>query len=69
MAELYSLRPLFPGTSEVDQIWKICSVLGSPTKVKVFSFRISQLQVLIYMYMYLKLLRVKNDIHGECLFR
>jgi len=32
MAELYSLRPLFPGTSEVDQIWKICSVLGSPTK-------------------------------------
>jgi len=32
MAELYSLRPLFPGTSEVDQIWKICSVLGSPSK-------------------------------------
>lgn len=32
MAELYSLRPLFPGTSEVDQIWKVCSVLGSPTK-------------------------------------
>ncbi|KAL0209076.1 hypothetical protein P9112_011663 [Eukaryota sp. TZLM1-RC] len=31
MAELYLLRPLFPGTSEVDQIYKICSVLGVPT--------------------------------------
>eukprot|EP00669_Euglena_mutabilis_P006631 TRINITY_DN2171_c0_g1_i1.p1 TRINITY_DN2171_c0_g1~~TRINITY_DN2171_c0_g1_i1.p1 ORF type:complete len:388 (-),score=109.55 TRINITY_DN2171_c0_g1_i1:122-1261(-) len=31
MAELYLLRPLFPGTSESDQIFKICSVLGTPT--------------------------------------
>ncbi|GKT27950.1 Serine/threonine-protein kinase MAK [Aduncisulcus paluster] len=31
MAELYLLRPLFPGSSEVDQILKVCSVLGSPT--------------------------------------
>eukprot|EP01012_Entosiphon_sulcatum_P064287 TRINITY_DN93071_c0_g1_i1.p1 TRINITY_DN93071_c0_g1~~TRINITY_DN93071_c0_g1_i1.p1 ORF type:complete len:449 (+),score=53.70 TRINITY_DN93071_c0_g1_i1:97-1443(+) len=31
MAELYNLRPLFPGTSESDQIFKICSVLGTPT--------------------------------------
>jgi len=29
-AELFSLRPLFPGSSEVDQIHKICTVLGSP---------------------------------------
>jgi protein kinase len=31
MAELMTLRPLFPGSSEADQIYKICSVLGSPT--------------------------------------
>ena len=31
MAELFALRPLFPGSSEADQIYKICSVLGSPT--------------------------------------
>ncbi|CAM9942394.1 unnamed protein product, partial [Discosporangium mesarthrocarpum] len=31
MAELFTLRPLFPGSSEADEIYKICSVLGSPT--------------------------------------
>ncbi|KAJ6846325.1 cyclin-dependent kinase F-4-like [Iris pallida] len=30
MAELFNLRPLFPGSSEVDEICKICSVIGSP---------------------------------------
>lgn len=33
MAELYTLRPLFPGSSESDQLYKICSVLGTPTTV------------------------------------
>ncbi|XP_037960694.1 mitogen-activated protein kinase 16 [Teleopsis dalmanni] len=32
MAELYTFRPLFPGSSEVDQLFKICSVLGTPQK-------------------------------------
>lgn len=31
MAELFTLKPLFPGSSEIDQIYKICAVLGSPT--------------------------------------
>lgn len=31
MAELYSMGALFPGTSEPDQVYKICSVLGTPT--------------------------------------
>jgi serine/threonine protein kinase len=31
-AELYSLRPLFPGTSEPDQLACIASVLGYPTE-------------------------------------
>ena len=33
MAEVYTLRPLFPGSSEVDQLFKLCSVLGTPSKV------------------------------------
>ncbi|XP_028415720.1 LOW QUALITY PROTEIN: serine/threonine-protein kinase dyf-5-like [Dendronephthya gigantea] len=32
MAEIYTLRPLFPGNSEIDEIYKICSVLGTPSK-------------------------------------
>eukprot|EP00607_Mallomonas_marina_P009443 CAMPEP_0182420564 /NCGR_PEP_ID=MMETSP1167-20130531/5465_1 /TAXON_ID=2988 /ORGANISM="Mallomonas Sp, Strain CCMP3275" /LENGTH=405 /DNA_ID=CAMNT_0024596693 /DNA_START=171 /DNA_END=1388 /DNA_ORIENTATION=+ len=31
MAELYTLRPLFPGTSEADELHKICALLGSPS--------------------------------------
>lgn len=31
-AELYTCRPLFPGNSEIDQLYKICSVLGSPER-------------------------------------
>lgn len=31
MAELYLMTPLFAGTSEFDQIYKICSVLGTPS--------------------------------------
>lgn len=34
LAELYTFRPLFPGSSEVDQLFKICSVLGTPQKVR-----------------------------------
>ncbi|CAL8369532.1 unnamed protein product [Boreogadus saida] len=32
VAELYTLRPLFPGTSEVDEVFKICQVLGTLKK-------------------------------------
>ncbi|OVA05392.1 Protein kinase domain [Macleaya cordata] len=32
MAELFTLHPLFPGSSEVDQMYKICSVIGSPNQ-------------------------------------
>ncbi|KAK1303815.1 Cyclin-dependent kinase F-4 [Acorus calamus] len=32
MAELFTLQPLFPGASEVDEIYKICSVIGSPNQ-------------------------------------
>ncbi|THD19162.1 Serine/Threonine-protein kinase ICK [Fasciola hepatica] len=34
MAELYTFRPLFPGSSEIDMIFKICSVLGTPNKAE-----------------------------------
>ncbi|XP_074191335.1 serine/threonine-protein kinase MAK isoform X4 [Rhinolophus sinicus] len=38
MGELYTLRPLFPGTSEVDEIFKICQVLGTPKKALKHSY-------------------------------
>jgi MAK-like kinase len=31
-AECYTLRPLFPGNSEIDQLFKICSTLGTPKR-------------------------------------
>ena len=31
MAEMYRLYPLFPGSSERDQMFKICQVLGTPS--------------------------------------
>ncbi|CAG4972815.1 unnamed protein product [Parnassius apollo] len=31
-AELYTCRPLFPGNSEIDQLYKICAVLGTPDR-------------------------------------
>jgi protein kinase len=34
MAELFTLHPLFPGSSEADEIYKICSVIGSPTQAE-----------------------------------
>jgi serine/threonine protein kinase len=38
-AECYTLRPLFPGSSEIDQLFKICSVLGTPSKVTTLLIR------------------------------
>ena len=32
MLVLTLTRPLFPGNSEIDEIFKICSVLGTPDK-------------------------------------
>uniref|UniRef100_A0A166F4V5 Protein kinase domain-containing protein n=1 Tax=Daucus carota subsp. sativus TaxID=79200 RepID=A0A166F4V5_DAUCS len=34
IAELLTLRPLFPGSSEADEIHKICSVIGTPTEIE-----------------------------------
>lgn len=33
MAELFTMRPLFPGQSEQDQMYQICKVLGTPTRL------------------------------------
>ncbi len=43
-AELYTLRPLFPGSSEIDQMFKICAVMGTPQKVQ-FLFQSFQLKM------------------------
>ncbi|KAF2904907.1 hypothetical protein ILUMI_01263 [Ignelater luminosus] len=31
-SEIYTFRPLFPGTTETDQLYKICAILGTPEK-------------------------------------
>lgn len=31
MAELVNLRPLFPGSGQIDQVARICEVLGDPS--------------------------------------
>ena len=33
MAEIFTMRPLFPGQSEADQMNQICKVLGTPNRV------------------------------------
>ncbi|XP_030749308.1 serine/threonine-protein kinase dyf-5-like isoform X2 [Sitophilus oryzae] len=33
-AEVYTYRPLFPGTTETDQLYKICAIMGTPDKKK-----------------------------------
>ncbi|KAL5968009.1 Serine/threonine-protein kinase ICK, partial [Taenia solium] len=30
MSELFTLKPLFPGDSEIDMLFRICTVLGTP---------------------------------------
>ena len=31
MAELMSLRPMFPGNNDIDQMYKVFQIMGSPT--------------------------------------
>ncbi len=28
--EVATLKPLFPGSNEVDQVWRVCEIMGSP---------------------------------------
>lgn len=28
--EIATLKPLFPGGNEVDQVWRVCEIMGSP---------------------------------------
>ncbi|KAI3914926.1 hypothetical protein MKX01_018095 [Papaver californicum] len=53
LAELFMLSPLFPGTTEADELYKICSVIGSPNEeswaeglqlAKSINFQFPQLQ-------------------------
>lgn len=59
-AEVYTLRPLFPGSSEIDTIFKICQVLGTPKKVpnensvidahEVIDASVTDAQLCIYVF-------------------
>lgn len=39
MFEIITLRPLFPGTNELDQIHKIHEVLGAPSASTLDKFQ------------------------------
>ncbi|RHZ44833.1 hypothetical protein Glove_709g74 [Diversispora epigaea] len=43
MAELFTLKPLFPGKSEIDQLFKISEVLGSPCEKANLPVKIGEL--------------------------
>jgi meiosis induction protein kinase IME2/SME1 len=30
--EVATLRPIFPGTNEIDQLWRVCEVMGTPAE-------------------------------------
>jgi len=38
MAEMYRLQPLFPGMSEIDQLYRVTCVLGTPMQVIVIIY-------------------------------
>ena len=65
MAELYTLRPLFPGSSEVDEIFKICAVLGTPSKVTHYT---AYLFILSSTYFLLAKCEVYMASYGPCFF-
>jgi len=31
LAEMVNLKPLFPGVSEIDQVYRVCEILGDPS--------------------------------------
>lgn len=49
MSEIYTLRPLFPGTSEIDQIFKICSVMGTPPKVRFYEQKLGMATIICFI--------------------
>ena len=49
MAELYTFKPLFPGTSEMDQFQKISNILGKPSFQAEFSSVVTSLLINDYI--------------------
>lgn len=61
MAEVYTLRPLFPGASEIDTIFKICQVLGTPKKVATVAFHTAIILEVFYNTEWHKSSKHKNN--------
>lgn len=66
MAELYTFRPLFPGSSEIDMIYKICCVLGTPNKV-IFGIgnpcNVYHIFVILFVIQYINVLGFEDAKH------
>ncbi|CAO3617396.1 unnamed protein product [Mucor fragilis] len=64
-AELVTLRPLFPGQSEIDQLFRICQVLGSPGTTSTVLRKKSYHQLLTHQKIPSPLVNVYTGIGGE----
>ena len=49
MYETYTFRPLFPGSSEIDTLFRITAVLGTPTKVSIYVLMYSTYVIMMYI--------------------
>lgn len=64
-AELVTLRPLFPGQSEIDQLFRICQVLGSPGTAPTVLRKKSYHQLLTHQKIPSPLVNMYTGIGGE----
>ncbi|KAG1082618.1 hypothetical protein G6F42_022511 [Rhizopus arrhizus] len=64
-AELVTLRPLFPGQSEIDQLFRICQVLGSPGTTSTVLRKKSYHQLLTHQKTPSPLVNMYTGIGGE----
>ncbi|GAN02765.1 conserved hypothetical protein [Mucor ambiguus] len=64
-AELVTLRPLFPGQSEIDQLFRICQVLGSPGTTSTVLRKKSYHQLLTHQKIPSPLVNMHTGIGGE----
>lgn len=64
-AELVTLRPLFPGQSEIDQLFRICQVLGSPGTTSTVLRKKSYHQLLTHQKIPSPLVSMHTGIGGE----
>ena len=65
MAELYNLKPIFPGNDEFDQINKICKIIGTP-EYNSWPEGYLMMQKLNLRFQNFDKENLKNVVYGAC---